>query len=61
MFDHSLQAIRKACLVEADILMPNAHFTVVSYDCSIGLVVPHHGMTNHIHRRPFVPASHIHP
>lgn len=33
MLDHSLQAIR-------NILMPNAHFLVVSYDYSIGLVVP---------------------
>ena len=55
MLDHSLQAIRKACLVEADILMPNAHSIVVSYDYSIGLVVPHHGITNLIHRCPLCP------
>ena len=58
MLDHSLQAIR-GCLVEADTLMPNAHCIVVSYDYSIGLVVPHHEISNHIHRRPFVPASRI--
>ena len=48
MLDHSLQAIRTACLVEADILMPNAHFIIVSFDYSIGLVIPHHRIHDHV-------------